>query len=130
MGSVADSVAAKIRIIIDNTNFLARKITHNWISLIYLYLRMLNQGLKSYFFQPNKVFFKVNWLSSELKFKVTLLYVAQLLQLLSFMSLQFLYPFCQLGRRALYNYCFIYMYHKPIVLYIGAKRLFHLKLPP
>jgi hypothetical protein len=70
------------------------------------------------------------WLSSELKFKVTLFYVAQLLQLLSFMSLQFLYPFCQLGRRALYNYCFIYMYHKPIVLYIGAKRLFHLKLPP
>ena len=54
------------------------------------------------------------WLSSELKFKVALLYVAQLLQLLSFMSLQFLYPFCQLGRRALYNYCFIYMYHKPI----------------
>ena len=48
MGSVADSVAAKIRIIIDNTNFLARKITHNWISLIYLYLRMLNWALKSY----------------------------------------------------------------------------------
>ena len=57
----------------------------------------------------------IYWLSSELKFKVTLL------QLLSLMSLQFLYPFCQLGRRALYNYCFIYMYHKPIVLYIGAK---------
>ena len=51
----------------------------------------------------------IYWLSSELKFKVTLL------QLLSLMSLQFLYPFCQLGRRALYNYCFIYMYHKPIV---------------
>ena len=65
----------------------------------------------------------IYWLASELKFKVTLLYVAQLLQLLSFMSLQFLYPFCQLGRRALYNYCFIYMYHKPIVLYIGAKIL-------
>lgn len=61
------------------------------------------------------------WLSSELKFKVALLHVAQLLQLLSLMSLQPLYPFCQLGRRALYNYCFIYMYHKPIVLYIGAK---------
>ena len=75
---------------------------------------MLNQGLKSYFFQPNKVVFKVNWLSSELKFKVTLLYVAQLLQLLSFMSLQFLHPFCQLGRRALDYYRFIYMYHKPI----------------
>ena len=59
--------------------------------------------------------------SSEQKFKVTLLHVAQLLQLLSFMSLQFLHPFCHLGRRALYNYCFIYMYHKPIVLYIGAK---------
>ena len=52
-------------------------------------------------------------LSSELKFKVALFHVAQLLQLLSFMSLQPLHPFCQLGRRALYNYCFIYMYHKP-----------------
>uniref|UniRef100_UPI003FF03441 hypothetical protein n=1 Tax=Alloprevotella sp. TaxID=1872471 RepID=UPI003FF03441 len=30
MGSVADSVATKIRIIIDNTNFLARKITQKW----------------------------------------------------------------------------------------------------
>ena len=79
---------------------------------------MLNQGLKSYFFQPNKVVFKVNWLSSELKFKVTLLHVAQLLQLLSFMSLQFLYPFCHFGRRALYNYCIIYssfasVFHTP-----------------
>ena len=70
----------------------------------------------------------IYWLASELKFKVT--YIAQLLQLLSLMSLQPLYPFCHLGRRALYNYCFIYMYHKPIVLYIGAKRLFYLKLPP
>mgnify|MGYP000750342320 CR=1 FL=1 len=26
-----------------------------------------------------------------------------------------------LGRRPLDYYCFIYMYHKPIVLYIGAK---------
>ena len=51
---------------------------------------------------------------SELKFKVALLYMMQLLQLLSLMSLQSLYPFCQLGRRALDNYCFIYMYHKPI----------------
>jgi len=48
MGSVADSVAAKIRIIIDNTNFLVRKITQKWISLIYLCLIMLNQTLKSY----------------------------------------------------------------------------------
>ena len=32
MGSVADSVAAKIRIIIDNTNFLARKIMQKSIS--------------------------------------------------------------------------------------------------
>ena len=56
----------------------------------------------------------IYWLASELKFKVTLLHVAQLLQLLSLMSLQPLYPFCQLGRRALYNYRFIYMYHKPI----------------
>ena len=63
----------------------------------------------------------IYWLASELKFKVTLLHVAQLLQLLSLMSLQPLYPFCLLGRRALYNYCFIYMHHKPIVLYIGAK---------
>ena len=55
----------------------------------------------------------IYWLASELKFKVTLLHIAQLLQLLSLMSLQFLYPFRHLGRRALYNYCFIYMYHKP-----------------
>ena len=33
MGSVADSVAANIRIIIDNTNFLARKIMPKWNSL-------------------------------------------------------------------------------------------------
>jgi len=32
MGSVADSVAAKVRIIIDNTNFLARKIMQKSIS--------------------------------------------------------------------------------------------------
>ena len=59
----------------------------------------------------------IYWLSSELKFKVTLL------QLLSLMSLQFLHPFLHLGRRALDYYRFIYMYHKPIVLYIGAKLL-------
>ena len=63
----------------------------------------------------------IYWLASELKFKVTLLHVAQLLQLLSLMSLQFLYPFCQLGRRALYNYCFIYIHHKSIVLIWGQK---------
>ena len=57
----------------------------------------------------------IYWLASELKFKVTLLHVAQLLQLLSFMSLQPLHPFCQLGRRPLDYYRFIYMYHKPIV---------------
>ena len=53
-------------------------------------------------------------LSSELKIKVALVYVAQLLQLFSLMSLQPLHPFRQLGRRALDYYCFIYMYHKPI----------------
>ena len=52
--------------------------------------------------------------SSELKFKVALLYVAQPLPLLSLMSLQSLYPFRQLDRRAFDYYCFIYMYHKPI----------------
>ena len=31
MGSVADSVAAKVRIIIDNTNFLARKLCQSGI---------------------------------------------------------------------------------------------------
>ena len=46
MGSVADSVAAKIRIIFDNTNFLARKITQKWIYLIYLYLILLNRTVK------------------------------------------------------------------------------------
>ena len=39
MGSVADSVVAKIRIIIDNTNFLVRKITQKWNSLTYLIIR-------------------------------------------------------------------------------------------
>ena len=34
----------------------------------------------------------IYWLASELKIKVTLLHVAQLLQLLSFMSLQFFSP--------------------------------------
>ena len=38
MGSVADSVAVKIRIIIDNINFLARKSTIKRISLTYSYL--------------------------------------------------------------------------------------------
>jgi len=42
MGSVADSVAAKIRIIIDNTNFSARKITLKQDCLTYLYLIMLS----------------------------------------------------------------------------------------
>ena len=42
MGSVADSVAAKIRIIIDNTNFSARKITLKQNYLTYLYLIMLS----------------------------------------------------------------------------------------
>ena len=42
MGSVADSVAAKIRIIIDNTNFSARKITLKQNCLTYLYLIMLS----------------------------------------------------------------------------------------
>ena len=39
----------------------------------------------------------------------------QPLPLLSLMSLQFLHPFRQLDRRAFDYYCFIYMYHKPIV---------------
>ena len=42
MGSVADSVAAKIRIIIDNTNFSARKITLKQNYLTCLYLIMLS----------------------------------------------------------------------------------------
>lgn len=42
MGSVADSVAAKIQIIIDNTNFSARKITLKQNYLTYLYLIMLS----------------------------------------------------------------------------------------
>lgn len=42
MGSVADSVAAKIRIIIDNTNFSARKIALKQNYLTYLYLIMLS----------------------------------------------------------------------------------------
>ena len=54
MGSVADSVAAKIRIIIDNTNFLARKISQKWISLTYLYLIMLNHAIKLSFVSKTK----------------------------------------------------------------------------
>ena len=38
---LARTDAEKIRIIIDNTNFLASKITQKWISLTYLYLIML-----------------------------------------------------------------------------------------
>jgi len=45
MGSVADSVAAKIRIIIDNTNFSARKNTQKWIPLTYLYLTIPVGGI-------------------------------------------------------------------------------------
>ena len=56
MGSVADSVVAKIRIIIDNTIFSARKITQKWNPLTYLYLIMLNQTLKSYFSCQIKLF--------------------------------------------------------------------------
>lgn len=50
------SVAAKIRIIIDNTNLLARKISQKWNSLTYLYLIMLNRDLKSYFTGKTKWF--------------------------------------------------------------------------
>ena len=67
-------------------------------------------------------------LSSEFKFKVALLHVAQLLQLLSLMSLQPLYPFRHLDRWALDYYCFIYMYHKPIV-FIGQKYYFYMEQP-
>nr|DAR11379.1 MAG TPA: hypothetical protein [Caudoviricetes sp.] len=55
---MARTDAAKIRIIIDNTNFLVRKITRKWISLTYLYLIMLNQTLKSYFTNQTKWFSK------------------------------------------------------------------------
>jgi len=44
MGSVADSVAAKIRIIIDNTNSLAGKITQKWNSLTSLTDCTLQEG--------------------------------------------------------------------------------------
>jgi len=53
---LAGSRIAKIRIIIDNTNFLARKITQKWNPLTYLYLIMLNQTLKSYFASQTKWF--------------------------------------------------------------------------
>ena len=56
MGSVADSVVAKIRIIIDNTNFLARKIRQKWILLWYLCLIMLNLSIKSRFFSQTMFF--------------------------------------------------------------------------
>ena len=45
MRGLARTDGAKIRIIIDNTNLLVRKATQKWISLTYLYLIMLNQGL-------------------------------------------------------------------------------------
>ena len=61
MGSVADSVAAKIRIIFDNTNFLTRKITQKWFSWTYLYLIMLNQTLKLRFVRQIKSFSKQNY---------------------------------------------------------------------
>ena len=43
---LAGSRAAKIWIIFDKTNFLARKITQKWFSLTYLYLIMLNSECK------------------------------------------------------------------------------------
>ena len=56
MGSVADSVVANIRTIIENTDFSARETTQKWISLAYSYLIMLNQALKSYFTSQTKWF--------------------------------------------------------------------------
>lgn len=56
MESVADFVVAGIRIIIDNTNFLAEKNNGKVNSLTYLYLTMLNQTLISYFTSQIKWF--------------------------------------------------------------------------
>ena len=61
--------AAKKRIIIDNTNFLARRITQKWTSLIDLYLIMLNHTSKTRFISQEKqnltqkcYLFYPNWL--------------------------------------------------------------------
>ena len=58
MGSVADSVAPKIRIIIDNTNFLERKIRKVEFFDIFIF-NNVKSGLKVILYQPNKVVFKV-----------------------------------------------------------------------
>ena len=59
MGSVADSVVAKIRIIIDNTNFWARK---NYVKVEFFDIFILNNvksNLKIILFLPNQVVSKI-----------------------------------------------------------------------
>ena len=62
IGKMADTVAVKIWVFIDNTNFPARKIMQKWISLTFLYLIMLNWTLKIILCQPNEMVFKVKML--------------------------------------------------------------------
>ena len=50
---------AKIRIIIENTDFLARKITQKWISFDIYIFNNVKPGLKIILYQSNKVVFKV-----------------------------------------------------------------------
>lgn len=64
MGSVADSVAAKIRIIIDNTNFLARKKIRKKMEFFdMLIFNNVKSDPKITLYQPNKVVSKIKVLS-------------------------------------------------------------------
>lgn len=63
MGSVADSVATKIRTIIDNTNFLAKK-KHDKEDFFNIFIfNNVKSGLKITLFLPNKVVSKIKVLS-------------------------------------------------------------------
>ena len=62
MGSVADSVVAKIRIIIDNTNFSAKKYAKVDFFDIFIF-NNVKSDLKIILCQPNRVVFKVKVLS-------------------------------------------------------------------
>ena len=59
MGSVADSVAANIRKIIDNTNFFSKK-NYAKVELFNIFIfNNIKSNLKIILYQPNKVVFKV-----------------------------------------------------------------------
>ena len=63
MGSVADSVAKKVQIIIDNTNLFSKGKPRKSRFLDIFIFDNVKSSLKIILCQPNKVVFKVNVLS-------------------------------------------------------------------